>query len=140
MVARDASASPFEIDVAPALKVYMDGLATWKESCERLLQPAAVNPAANQAGPAIPAGPPAHAWPYPGGAWAEQAAQQQAELLRFYGRRVACYVELSDRVSRCRTPVEFGEAQLEFLRQTVADYSRQGARLAEAAAPSRRQA
>jgi hypothetical protein len=134
MNARAASASPFEIDVAPALRLYIDGLESWKASYERLAQTGAVHadtspPDADQ--PATRTGGAAERQAFGPMLW-QGMALRQAELSRFYAGRIERYLELSEKIARCRTPAELGEVQLDFLSRTFADYAQQSARVVQA--------
>jgi hypothetical protein len=133
MNARAATASPFEIDVAPALKLYIDGLKSWKQSYERLSQSGTPRADAGQANAdplAARAG--GAEWQAFGPALWQGMVRRQAELSRFYAGRIERYMELSERIVRCRTPVELGEVQIDFLSRTLADYAQQSAGMAEA--------
>jgi hypothetical protein len=133
MNARAASASPFEIDVAPALRLYIDGLESWKASYERLAQTGAPGVQASQPDAGAPAALVGGLeWQAFGPMLWQGMALRQAELSRFYAGRIERYLELSEKIARCRTPAELGEVQLDFLSRTFADYAQQSARVVQA--------
>jgi hypothetical protein len=133
MNARAASASPFEIDVAPALRLYIDGLESWKENYERLYQSGLPRADAGQPNAAQPVvRPGGMEWLGFGPALWQGMARRHAELSRFYAGRIERYMELSEKIARCRTPVELGEAQIDFISRTFADYAQQSARMVQA--------
>jgi vacuolar-type H+-ATPase subunit H len=50
------------------------------------------------------------------------AIKWQQELLSFFGRRMASYVELGGQMPRCRNPGDWLALQTRFLQQLLADY------------------
>lgn len=50
------------------------------------------------------------------------AIKWQQEVMRFFGRRMASYVELSGQMPQCRNPGDWLALQTRFLQQMLADY------------------
>jgi hypothetical protein len=50
------------------------------------------------------------------------AIKWQQEVLSFFGRRIASYVELSGQMPQCRNPADWLALQTGFLQQLLADY------------------
>jgi hypothetical protein len=50
------------------------------------------------------------------------AVKWQQELLSFFGRRMASYVELSGQMPQCRNPGDWLAVQTRFLQQLLSDY------------------
>jgi hypothetical protein len=133
MNAFPASVPGFEIDVAPALKVYMDGLETWKESYQRFFQPPMSGPPAAANMSASPQGEAIGELHRTGEALFRQFVERQAELCRFFGHRWEQYRDMPEKLARCRTPAEIGELQLDFLGRMATDYAQIGAKLSPSA-------
>ncbi|WP_088344907.1 MULTISPECIES: hypothetical protein [Rhodomicrobium] len=114
-----------DLDFAPALRMYLDNIESWRKHYEKLTQAQAastdpVTSAYEQTVANLQRG---------GQEVFKRLVEQQIELCRFMGRRWENYLELPDQLARCRSPADFGQTQLAFLNQLASEYAQETGRL-----------
>lgn len=125
------STQQFDIDYAPALRMYLDTLENWRKQYEVLLTNAGAaggNSAQNLMSPNVEKT--WANWQHAGEDAFKRAVDQQIELCRFFGKRLALYRDLPEKLSRCKNPADFAQLQLDFINRMSTDYMQESATLA----------
>ena len=120
----------FDFSFAPALKMYMDSLESWRENCEKIVQQTQLL-ASNQ-NSALSGS--AHERPFEG--WQKMAetmfrgfVERQIEFCHFMGHRWERYLDMPARVAQCKTPADLVQLESEFVTRMAQDYADQGTKL-----------
>lgn len=121
-----------DLSFAPALKIYLDGMESWKQNCEKIVQQ--TREMANSQGAALTSFPQEQAvagWQKMGEVMFKGFVERQIELCQFLGRRWEHYLDLPERAARCKTPGDLLQLQRDFATHMVQDYAEEGAKLAK---------
>jgi len=119
-----------DLDLGPALKLYIDGMESWKKQYENLLQTAIPAQSVSPYKPVRPSQDEAmSSWQKSGQELFKRFVEQQVELCRFFGKRWEEYLALPGQFADCKTPAEAGQMQLAFMNQMAADYAQESAKL-----------
>ncbi len=122
---------PFDFDIAPVFKMYLESVEAWKKNYETLVKttnrqktsrPAeAVTSAAYDAAMVN--------WQKNGEELFKNLVEQQVELCHFFGRRWEQYLRLPDQLAKCHSASEFSHVQTDFLSQLASDYANESSKL-----------
>lgn len=120
-----------DFSFAPALKIYLDSVESWKKNCEKIVQQ--TQEIANSRNAALP--PYANeqtveGWQKMGEVMFRSYVERQIELCSFFGRRWERYLELPERMAQCKTPGDLVQLEREFVTRMAQDYADEGAKLA----------
>lgn len=117
-------------DLAPALKMYLESVESWKENYENLIKSS--NLAANTRDPVSASsvyGPEGEKWQKAGQELFKNFVEEQVEICRFFSKRWEHYLDLPEQITQCKTPAEIGQVQLAFLTQMAVEYAQESAKL-----------
>jgi hypothetical protein len=113
-----------DFDFAPALRMYLDNIESWRKHYEKITQAQItsdpVTSVYEQTVANLQRG---------GQEVFKRFVEQQIELCRFMGKRWENYLELPDQLARCRSPADFGQTQLAFLNQLASEYAQESGKL-----------
>lgn len=117
-------------DLAPALKMYLDSVESWKQNYEKLIQSSnlALDPRGSVSSP-LGHEREAEKWRKAGEDLFKNFVEEQVEICRFFGKRWERYLDLPEQVAQCKTPAEIGQLQLAFLTRMAAEYAQESAKL-----------
>lgn len=125
-------AQQFDVDFAPALRMYLDNVESWRKNCEKLFANASATTAKSGAELISPNYDQTMAGlQQAGGDAFKRFVEQQIELCRFFAKRWELYRELPEKMARCKTPVELAQIQFDFLNRMGAEYLQESAKLAQ---------
>lgn len=118
------------IDLTPALKMYLDSVESWKQNYEKLVQSSNVAAHAHDPGSAASIyGRDSDRWQKAGEEIFKNFVEEQIEICRFFGKRWERYLDLPEQITHCKTPAEIGQLQLAFLTRMAAEYAQESAKL-----------
>ncbi len=121
-----------DLDVMPALKMYLDSLEAWKKNYENFAGESKNIPNSHASQSTKATDETALAdWSKSGTGILKQLVDQQVELCRFFGNRWEQYLKLTQDLARCRTPAELGQVQAAFVTQFATDYVRETTKLSK---------
>jgi len=127
---QSTAAQRFDFDIAPALKIYLDSLESWKENYEKLLQQTQL--AANASSASMGRQPYEQAlesWKQSSDVVFKRFVEHQIEICRFFGRRWERYLGLPEQFARCKTPADVAQLEMEFATRMAQDYAEESAKL-----------
>lgn len=122
--------SATNVDLVPALKMYLDSVESWKENYEKLI--ASSNLAANTRHPISASaafGREGEKWQKAGEELFKNFVEEQVEICRFFSKRWEHYLDLPEQITKCKTPAEIGQLQLAFLTEMAVEYAQESAKL-----------
>jgi len=115
---------------APALKIYLDGMESWKENCEKIVQHTeAITNTQSAVLPTYPHAQTVEGWQKMGQVMFKSFVERQIELCSFMGKRWEHYLDLPERVARCKSPGDLLQLQRDFATHLVQDYAEEVAEL-----------
>lgn len=117
------------MDVAPALKLYLESIESWKENYMKLLESANFQPAKSQNPVAENYNQTLSDWQSVCGEMYKRFVDDQVELCRFFSHRWAGYRDLPQQVSDCRNPTELAQLQIDFMTRMMTEYTRESMKL-----------
>ena len=120
-----------DFSFVPVLKIYLDSMESWKENCEKIVQQTReITNSQSAALPACANEQTVEGWQKMSEAMFRGFVERQIELCHFYGRRWERYLELPERMARCKTPGDLVQLEREFVTRMTQDYADEGAKLA----------
>jgi Phasin protein len=125
------TAQHYDVDFAPAMRMYLETMENWKKNYERLIANAGGAMANNGSGAAAGFDNPMANWQQASATAFKRMFDQQVELCRFFSRRWERYLDLPQKLARCKTPVEFAQLQMDFLNRMSTEYMQESAKLAQ---------
>lgn len=117
------------MDFAPALKMYLESIESWKENYKKLLETPDMQSTANQ-NPLTESYNQALAnWQSASGELYKRFIDDQVELCRFLSHRWENYRNLPWQVSHCRNPADLAQLQIDFMTRMMSDYTQESMKL-----------
>lgn len=117
------------MDVAPALKLYLESIESWKENYKKLLESADMQSAANQNPYAEGYNQAMANWQSMCGELYKRFIDDQVELCRFLSHRWENYRDLPRQASHCRNPAELAQLQIDFMNRMMSEYAQESMKL-----------
>lgn len=118
------------VDITPSLQMYIDSLESWKENYKRLLDNSAMSTGnQNMDYMTATANNALENWQNAGAEFFKRCVEDQIELCQFLGHRWERYLDLPQQFSRCRTPAEMGQLQIDFMTRMMTEYTQESAKL-----------
>jgi hypothetical protein len=113
-----------DFDFAPALRMYLDNIESWRKHYEKITQaPISTDPVSSAYEQTVTS------LQKNGQEVFKRFVEQQIEICRFLGKRWENYLELPDQLARCRSPADFGQTQLAFLNQLASEYAQESGKI-----------
>ncbi len=124
------SPQSFDFNVGPVMKMYLDSVEAWKKNYEALTMNQkgipniySMDGAKNPYESGLPA------WNKTGEEFFKRFVEQQIELCRFFASRWEQYLRLSEQLSQCQSPADYGQVQAAFMNQAANDYMHEAGKL-----------
>lgn len=117
------------MDIAPALKMYLESIESWKENYKKLLENTNTQSAANQNPLAEGYNQALANWQSASGELYRRFIDDQVELCRFLSHRWESYRDLPRQVTRCRNPADLGQLQIDFITRMMSEYAQESMKL-----------
>lgn len=117
------------MDIAPALKLYLESIESWKENYKKLLENTDMQPAANQNPFAESYNQALANWQSASGELYRRFIDDQVELCRFLSHRWESYRDLPRQVTHCRNPAELAQLQIDFMTRMMSEYAHESMKL-----------
>lgn len=123
------SQAAFNIDVAPALKLYLDNIESLMDSCRTVLESSDPRPVTGRNPFAESSNQALASWQASCGELYERFIDEQIALCRFLGHRWERCRGLSRQVGDCRDPAELARLQFDFLTRMMTEYMQETMKL-----------
>jgi hypothetical protein len=126
------SSQPFDFDIAPVFKMYLESVEAWKKNYETLVRTTNNKKTPRPAEPMTSAYDAAMVnWQKSGEEFFKRFVEQQIELCRFFGRRWEQYLKLPEQLANCHSATELSHVQTEFFSQLTTDYANESSKLVQ---------
>ncbi len=132
-MAAPQGSQPFDFDIAPVFKMYLESVEAWKKNYETLVKTTNGGKQTSRPAEAVTSSYDVTGanWQKNGGELFRRFAEQQAELCHFFGRRWEQYLKLSEQMARCHSASEFSHLQTDFFSQLASDYANESSKLVQ---------
>ncbi len=120
----------FDFDFAPALKMYLESVESWKKNYEQVMQNANLTPVtrpSDMVGAAYEQA--VNNWQRAGETLFKRFIEQQIELCRFFENRLKLFLDMPARFAQCKTPAEAAQLHMEFMNRLSQEYAQESAKL-----------
>lgn len=118
------------MDMAPALKMYLDSIESWKENYKNLLETPGMSKGGNNPDfMTTTVNSAVESWQTASAELFKRFVEEQIELCHFFGHRWERYLDLPQQISRCHSANEMGQLQIDFMSRMMTEYAQESAKM-----------